>query len=239
MTPQQMIDLAYVIFAKQPILQQDLRLWNRKPLLDKTWTNMIQHLRDAQTDLSSLPAAGDIYHQQAPHQANVATMAELVAQRLLEDQNILQTAYHNTAPPIDHPALPSPSTPPNEVANSLQRRETDLQTRESAMLTQMQEMMMNMMRNNNNNNNSNANTNGYYHNNNNTTRSSGRGRGRGRGRGNDRTNSRTQSRGYCWTHGACAHPSSRCNTPADGHISSATFDNMQNGSKNGCYWLST
>jgi hypothetical protein len=80
MTPQQMIDLAYVIFAKQPILQQDLRLWNRKLLVDRTWTNLIQHLRDAQTDLSSLPAAGDIYHQQPPHQANVATMAELVAQ---------------------------------------------------------------------------------------------------------------------------------------------------------------
>jgi hypothetical protein len=76
---------------------------------------MIQHLRDAQTDLSSLPAAGDIYHQQAPLQANVATMAELVAQRLLEDQNILQNAYNNAAPPVEHPALPSPPTPPTRL----------------------------------------------------------------------------------------------------------------------------
>jgi hypothetical protein len=44
MSPQQMIDLAYIIFAKQPILQQDLRLWNCKPLADRTWTNMMQHL---------------------------------------------------------------------------------------------------------------------------------------------------------------------------------------------------
>jgi hypothetical protein len=36
MSAQQMIDLAYVIFAKQPILQPDLRLWNRKPLAKRT-----------------------------------------------------------------------------------------------------------------------------------------------------------------------------------------------------------
>jgi hypothetical protein len=236
MTPQQMIDLAYVIFAKQPILQQDLRLWNRKPLIERTWTNMIQHLRDAQTDLSSLPSAGDIYHQQPPHQANnVATMAELVAQRLLDDQNILNNAYHNAAPPSGLPTLPSP--PVDDVANSLQRRETDLQTRESQMMTQMQEMMLKLMQSNNNNNTSN---NGYHtNNNNNYSNRTGRGRGRGRGRGNDRSNSRKQTRGYCWTHGACAHPSNRCNTPAEGHQALATFEHMLNGSKNGCYWLNT
>jgi hypothetical protein len=58
MTDQQRVDLAYVIFARQPILQQDLRLWNRRPLVDRTWPNMMQHLRDAQTDLSYLPSAG-------------------------------------------------------------------------------------------------------------------------------------------------------------------------------------
>jgi hypothetical protein len=47
---------------------------------------MTQHFRDAQTDLSSLPTAGDVFHQQPSHQANVATMADLVAQRLLDDQ---------------------------------------------------------------------------------------------------------------------------------------------------------
>ena len=57
MSPRQMIDLAYVIFAKQPILQQDLRLWNRKPIAKRTWANMMTHLRNAQTDLSSLPSA--------------------------------------------------------------------------------------------------------------------------------------------------------------------------------------
>ena len=54
-------------------------------------------------------------------------MADLVAQRLLDSE----------PPPQDHLV---------EVANSLQRRETDLQTRrETTMMTQMQEMMANMM----------------------------------------------------------------------------------------------
>jgi hypothetical protein len=231
MSAQQMIDLAYVIFAKQPILQQDLRLWNRKPLADRTWPNMMQHLRDAQTDLSSLPNAGDIYHQQPAHQANIATMAELVAQRLLDDQNLLQQAYP-AAPPSPPPDSPS------DVANSLQRRETDLQSRESAMMTQMQDMMMNMMRNGGPNNNSNNNNNHRVT----TTQSRGdrnynnrqRGRGRGRGRQHHRS---PQPRGYCWTHGACAHTSNVCSTPATGHQTSATFDKMLGGSTNGCFWL--
>ena len=141
MTEQQMIDLACVIFAKQPILQADVRLWNRRPAAERTYVNFTQHLRDAQTDLSSLPTAGDFCHQQPPHQANIANIADLVVQRLLDDQGA------ELPPPVEQP-------PPldAEVANSLQRRETDLQSREAAMLTQMQDGMASMMRNNGNNN---------------------------------------------------------------------------------------
>jgi hypothetical protein len=62
MTPQQQIDLAYVILAREPILQQDIRLWNRRPLIDRTWPNMLTHFREAQNDLSSLLTASDVYH---------------------------------------------------------------------------------------------------------------------------------------------------------------------------------
>ena len=68
MSAQQQIDLAYVIFARQPILQHDLRLWNRRPPADLTWANMLVHFREAQADLSALLPSGDVYHQQAPHQ---------------------------------------------------------------------------------------------------------------------------------------------------------------------------
>ena len=56
-TNQQMIDMAYVIFARQPILQQDVRAWQRTPRVDRTWANMVTHFRDAQNDLSSLPSS--------------------------------------------------------------------------------------------------------------------------------------------------------------------------------------
>jgi hypothetical protein len=87
MSQQQMIYLVYVIFAKHTILQPNLCHWNRKPTAERTWNNMMEHLRDAQSDLSLLPTAGDMYHQPpADHQANnVTTMADLVVQRLLDD----------------------------------------------------------------------------------------------------------------------------------------------------------
>jgi hypothetical protein len=162
MTSQQMIDLAYVIFAKHPILQPDLRLWNHKPIAERTWDNMMVHLRDAQSDLSSLPTAGDMYHQQSPHQANVATMAELVAQHILDDPRLMPSPQH--APPTlpTPPQLETAAVPLTNMANSLQRRETDLQTCETSMMNQMQEMMM-LMRTGNNHNNNGGNNN---HNNN-------------------------------------------------------------------------
>ena len=44
-------------------------------------------------------------------------------------------------------------------------------------------------------------------------------------------------RQYCWSHGACAHSSSECNSPHDGHQSTATFQNMQGGSTNNLQWV--
>ena len=128
MTSQQMMDMVYVIFARQPILQQDLRLWNRRPPAERTWANMLTHFREAQSDLSSLPTAGDIFHQQPAHQVNtVATMADLVAQRLLD-------ALPPDAPP--------PVALPTDAANAaFQQRDSALAAREAALLTQMSEMM--------------------------------------------------------------------------------------------------
>ena len=66
LTDMQLINLAYIIFAKQPILLQDLRDWNRMLAADRTWPNMKTHLRTAQDDLNTLPNASALYHQQAP-----------------------------------------------------------------------------------------------------------------------------------------------------------------------------
>jgi hypothetical protein len=229
MTAQQMIDLAYVIFAKQTILQPDLRLWNRRPVAERTWTNMTTHFREAQIDLSSLPTAGDMFHQQPVHQANnVTSIADLVVQRLLDDPRIES--------PSLAPAEPSPSAAPTDVANSLQRRETDLQSREASMMAQMQDMMTMIRDGNNRNNNNNSRDNGN-NSNNSRDNSQGRGRDRNDNRNTGGTTNRPRlPRAYCWTHGSCVHSSANCRTPATGHKTTATFANMQNGSKHGCYW---
>jgi hypothetical protein len=89
---------------------------------------MLNHLREAQNDLSSLPTAGDMYHQQ-PHQANsVSTIADLVVQRLLDSM------------PTEKP--PEEDAPPPPQANAVQTREADLQSRETAPQAQMQEMLL-------------------------------------------------------------------------------------------------
>jgi hypothetical protein len=86
-SPQQMMNLAYVLFSKEPILQQDLvRTWFRKPPLDKTWATMMVHFHDAQKDLHSLPTARDLFHQVlGPHQANSTR-----TQHLFTLQSVLQ-----------------------------------------------------------------------------------------------------------------------------------------------------
>jgi hypothetical protein len=216
-----MIDLAYVIFARQPILQQDIRLWTRRPAPERNWNNMLQHFRDAQSDLRSLPTAGDIF-QGHHHQANaVATMADLVAQRLLDSM------------PAETPAIVASA--PTDVANAVfQARELSIAAREAALITQMTEMMT-LMR---------AGTSTSGPSTNNNHRTSRNNRGRGTDRPTDRGGFTQQGttanpRHYCWTHGYCAHPSDQCKHPAPGHQTTATATNMQGGSTNKCFWITT
>ena len=176
---------------------------------------MLTHFREAQSDLSSLPTAGDIFHQQPAHQVNtVATMADLVAQRLLD-------ALPPDAPP--------PVILPTDAANAaFQQRDSALAAREAALLTQMSEMMS-LMR---------TGSSSAASSQRDTRSSRGRsGRSNERGGGRGRRATAPGPRAYCWSHGACAHPSSECNHPLTGHQNSATFSNMQGGSTTNCFWL--
>ena len=215
-TTENQIDLDYVIFVQQPILQQDLCIWNKQIPIECTWVDMIAHFHDAQSDLNAHPTAGNIYHQH--HQANnVEVIIDLVAQRLLM-----------AIQPSDEPA---PTIVPVKQANLLQQRKSDLQACKQALLTQMQEMMT-LMRN--------SSTPG-----NQCTNNTGRGCGGRNGNNNHlnqnghgcgRTNP-AAPRQYCWTHGNCSHTSTNCNTKAPGNINTATFTNMQGGSMTSCIWV--
>ena len=200
-THQQMMDLAY------GILQQDLRAWNRMTAIHRTWANMIKHFRDAQADLSFLPTAGDMYQQ-----ANtVSTMADLVAQRLLDTMPNTQEAED----PVD------------TVNTAITQREIAVAAREAALLAQMQELTT-LMRTGT------ANTNAQTRN-----QRSNRGRAATGGRGRTNEAANKKPRLYCWSHGACAHGSAECNTPLTGHVTTATFHNMQGGSTKNLQYVPT
>ena len=217
---QRMIDMAYLLLAKEPILRQDLLHWNRRPAVDKTWANMVTHFRDAQSDLDSLPTAGDVYHQHHGNANSVIAIADLVAQRLLD-----------AAEAADIHAPPESPLPTANAA--VIHTDASLAIRDAALLTQMQAMMAAFApaggRNNRNNNRTNNRSRGH--------------------RSNERTpapaapNIRparvASPRAYCWSHGMCAHPSALCNNPLAGHQNAATFANMMGGNTNQCFWLPT
>jgi hypothetical protein len=210
------LDLAYTLFMKEPILHHDMCIWSRKPAADKTWANMLTHLRDAHQDLATLPTAGDVFHQANSTQG----MVDLITQRVLDAFVV--------APP-DASDIPLPPAPLDVANAAMQQRETSVATREAALLAQMQQMMasftpVNQRRNNrrSNNNNTNNNNNGNSNNN----------------RSNASVNNRTPlPRNYCWSHGVCAHGSATCNRQAPGHQTTASFTNMQGGSSRNCFWL--
>jgi len=204
---QQMIDMAYVIFAKHSILQQDLRDWNRMPTIHRTWTNMITHFREAQHDLAFLPTAGDMYQQ-----ANtMSTMADLVAQRLLDTVQVTQEA----------------DDPVETVNTAISQREIALAARDAALLAQIQELTT-LMRTGT------VNTIAQPRN-----QRSNRGRAATGGRGRPNETANKKPRLYCWSHGACAHSSAECNTKLSGHDTTATFHNMQGGSTKNLHYVPT
>mgnify|MGYP001810554257 CR=1 FL=1 len=218
MTQQQMIDMAYVIFAKQPILQQDLRAWKRLAPPARTWASMILHFREAQNDLSALPVASDFYHQTPAHQANhVDMIADLVAQRLLD-----------TVTPLLDPAPSATATTPPPPPALIAAAAT---TPDLAVLQQQLQQLVSLM--------SSTTTAapvvpGVARPTIHPARTNGRG---GRGRGRETRRQTAGPRMYCWSHGACAHSSADCNNRAPGHQTTATFTNMQGGSTNRCFWL--
>ena len=223
---EQMMDLAYLILSKVPILQQELLRWHRRPAVAKTWPNMLIHFRAAQRDLNSLPSVTDMFHQ--ANGAMLTSMADMVTQRILD-------AY---PPPVVEPPPVDPVLPPSDTANSV--------LGSTAFMAQMAEYLATL--------NPPAPQQRFNRNHQRTNRNDRNHRNHGTGRPSyTATNNQSQSntpfgrvgraslapitRAYCWSHGACAHASHLCNTQLPGHQPTATFANMQGGNTNGCFWL--
>ena len=126
------------------------------------------------------------------HQANVATMAYLASQSLLDSM-----------PPPDLTNITVTSTMVSEpVAPTAIVNVAQPASRDSALLEQMQAMMTMMMA-----------LSGICH----QTGGCGRGRGRHNIRGAGGRDGQQTPLQYCHIHGACAHNGSACNNPANHH----------------------
>jgi hypothetical protein len=215
-TTAQIMDMAYMLLAKEPILQHDLRLWNRRPTVEKTWPNMLSHFREAQADLQSLPTAGDVYNHAANHgHANSAiAIADMVAQRLLDAAAEEQAAI----------AVTASAAPATAAVNAVINQQD--------MLAQLQAMMANLVpgrQTHDRNHDRNRNQRNRNH--------RGSPADRAPAHVNRNTGRTPPTRHYCWTHGMCAHAGDQCNNRLVGHVAAATFMDMQGGSTNNCFWL--
>ena len=106
----QAVNIAYVVFAKNPILLQDLWACNCHSAELCKWDSMKIQLRKSQSDLLSLPVAGHMYNQEL-QQAN---LVELPGSNLYNgapptpNMSQLSNNYYATLAPMDShiPMLP-------------------------------------------------------------------------------------------------------------------------------------
>ena len=211
-TDKQLTDFGFIIFNRQRAFRDDVRSWLKRPIEEHTYVDLRAHFTDAHVELRAIDATTDElgYH-------SVNAVVENIVERLLQVQNEAEP------PPAFEPLPPHVPAPPIEVANAVAHQPANdgfaqMQMQILALQQQNQDMMAQLFARN----------------------QFGRGRGRGgrpHGRGGrahgrgGRGNRRGQ---YCWTHGNCAHNGQECETPAEGHIATATFANKQNGSTRGC-----
>jgi hypothetical protein len=243
-TPEQLINIGLIIVTRATIFATDIRVWNAKPAATKTWLEFKTHFREAQKAIkrSQPPTTTDTlgYHGEA----NSATEGDNDNSRIglpSNDDNEL-TVAETAAAVLANQQLEIHLANIASSAQSAHQNQT--------MMAQMQTMMSTISElqskvHQNSGNNGNRNDGGRNNGNRNDGR---RGRGRGHQGGNNQHGGNQQGgsqqggrpqqpRKYCWTHGLCAHDSPSCTAQKIGHQTTATMQNMQNGSTQQCFWL--
>jgi hypothetical protein len=219
-TTAQLINIGLIIITRSTIFSSDIRKWHDKPDADKTWPLFKDHFKAAQKAIKQSQPTITTDSLGFHEQANAATIVDQVIEKLTtqrDNETADYLAEQKLHQQIDH------------MANSTQQN--------ADMLEQMQSLATTISKLQTQVNNTNQAQTG---NRDQTTRGQdhrGRGGNRGaRGTRGDRGTTK-QPPQYCWSHGNCAHNGASCNTPADGHIKTATYSNMQGGSTNKCHWI--
>ena len=241
-SPQQIMNFAYNILLKTRKFSTDIKVWNRLPPLQKTWIAFKQHFRDAQEELRE---TGELRLDETFHHANlvqdiVSGLSNALRSPGMDDSSLsdtiadsfrlpsVQSHHHPPSPMYDPyggsiPTLPPSGDPiPPLQANAVSSSEL---TGLMAQIAQMQTTINTLL--------STQSAAQQHYPPDTDFRGRGGRDGRG-GRGGRAGRGPPRRDKYCYTHGACAHPSSECRAPADGHKTAATFHNKQGGTTKNC-----
>jgi hypothetical protein len=230
LTTRQTIAKAYLILNKTRRFKTDITDWNRKPEIEKTWTNFKTHFRRAHQEFRETT---DITLEESDLQRNNANLVQQVVEGL---QNVMVPE--------------SPAAEPSELMLQMANSVTT-QQHLTQQIHQMQQAMAMLS--------SQVATQHHYpppqqhqqqpayfpppppsYPTNPPFQSRG-GRGRStfgnQGRSGRSDGGRSRQRNtsiYCWTHGACGHTSAACLAKLPGHQDAATFANKMAGNTLRC-----
>ena len=210
-TANQILDIGLTVLRNTRDFERALGDWEKKPEHQKTWATFTLHFTQAQKELNAI--RGPTMQQAGYHQLNLLAqqMHSSLEQNNLEMMTNIQTAMDKRSQaPILTSTAPSTLTPATQLVNATT---TDMVQMEILkLLKQMQQDMKCVPA---------------------TTNSTERPK-RNRKTPDDSTYPRRKTDRYCWTHGACAHPSLDCQAKAPGHKDEATFHDKKGGSKAHC-----
>lgn len=210
-TDEQIVSLGLTLIKKTNDFENALLQWYQRHNSQKSYREFKNHFTDAKRELARV--RGKKMKSTSFHQANQ------VAQ-LQTDLNIMRdelVAGFNSLADARNADTEEQQPPTEGAANA----SIDLNAQMLQLLQQMHQQIENLSTNNTSNNRRT------------TGRNTNIGRGN-RGRGNSNFRGRRNVTHYCWTHGACSHPSNQCNNKASGHQDDANFTDKKGGSTYYC-----
>ena len=209
LTDKQQVSIAYKIFNRAGVFQNDLIKWNTRNDNNKSLNDLKIHMRNSWNELNKVGALKlrdvnlnnvNFIREVTDKQQELAdSMREEFSNQLkssIADAMLMLQVTDNTPSTYTEPSSSS-----NESANSI----NTLSTMES-MISTIQELKKEI-----------ANL-------------------KASKPTNPDVNPKTGKpwKRYCWTHGCCPHSSRNCPNKAAGHIDNATFKNRQGGSNKNC-----
>ena len=236
-SPDQIVDIGYIILSKNRISRSDIRKWTRRPDNEKTWPNFILLFTEAHQDLKDIDATVD---KLGFHSAN-SIIFQIVEQLRNDYTPSVETRTHpeasvynsETSLPIQTIEVHSEYTdvPTAPTTNTIQKVYPAMATLMSTMMSNIEFMRLHIKGNERQGEYGTG-----YHNGRGRRYGCRRGRGRtctDRGRGCGRNEQHRWGK-YCHTHGNSADSSTECETTDPDHKTAAAFADMMGGRQNNC-----